>query len=711
MFKRIIAFITTATMITVLLSVAAPNGVFAETTPNADILAEADASITSQYWSVGGGGNNGADNQITVGIADGYTNLGYMKFDVASYSGYGRAKISFWTKSGAARTIGIYGIENTDWIEGTGKTGDSNGLCWNNAPGKTTADMTFVSTQGAVKLGEVSVSTATRYDFDITEYFNSHKAKGKITIGFAEESGVNNNVEWIAGRTDTDSRGRKPYLKLALDVSALKAAISDAESLASGTTVGTGIGQCTQTAKDTFLSTISEAKSVCDSWSSTEAQISAAVTAVGNATAAFNTAVANNLKGSYEEELAKAQRIYTNADDKYTQTAKDKLNTAIAAVTGANAPTDGAGYQAAITSLRAAIEEFTASAAARTVPLALEIYDDTYINQADSDATNNNPSNYNLIVGNASGNVNLAYLKIKNAVLGEMGRAKLKLFRKDAASAGQYTLGIYGLSDTTWTGATLCWDNAPNKGSNGFGTGAVKIGEMVTSDRQYYEVDISEYYAAHNTDEYISIGVAMETPNTWAFLSQVENADPSLRPSFELGYGSSTLKSAMDRAQSLVDTINVGLGEGNCPQSAMDALETALGNAKTVYADYTKSRTELDEAGAVLGAAVTAFEAELYHISASITSGGTIAAGTNTVTVKVENSGSTAADSLKVYFVLYYNDGTADVLEDVDVKTVNVPAGSYATATGTIEATALTGRTLKVFVWDSALQPQTMPII
>ncbi|MBQ7900794.1 MAG: DNRLRE domain-containing protein, partial [Clostridia bacterium] len=585
---------------------------------------------------------------------------------------------------------------------------DEASINWNTAPGIVTTETAFDSVT-TEKLGVITTSGAARYELDISEYFAKIKSNGAITIGIAEESG---NTAYLASKEDADSQGRdrKPYLYLALDVSALTAKIAEANALADSIKVGTGEGECTQQAKDEFNSAIAAAQSVTNKWDATESEISDAITALDAAMTTFGSSVNNNAINSYNETLAKAKQLQSKVTtDKYTQ---DAIDAYAAAITAAEALAANGGYNQATADLETAMDTLLAGHVA-SPGVELSSTDDAYIQKGKPDTNYaGSESSTNLVAGN-SGDIYLAYLKFDiSAYPGEYGRAKLRFFSKDTSG---YTLGIYGLSDTSWSESTLTWNTAPNRGDSGFGSGTVKIGEITTSGRQNYEFDLGTYFKAHNADEYISIGIAMES-NTNAFLSQGENADPGCRPVLTLGLDASALEEAIDEAQTLYDNTRVGLGTGSCTQQSKDALSAAISAAKKVYSDYTKTTSEYNSAADTLISAVDTFKAEMYCIGIEITemtvngaAADALSAGEVKVKVKVTNIG-TNMENIDVYFALLKDTDETSSLEDIDVKHVTVAANGNVICEGTLDVTDAEGLCLKVFCWDENIQPKTEPL-
>ncbi|MBQ7901258.1 MAG: DNRLRE domain-containing protein, partial [Clostridia bacterium] len=598
--------------------------VYEPVSPNADIVASADTYVDNEMWSRTS--NNG---NLTAGLIGDYSYLSYIRFDVKDVKyAYGRAKLSLWCKDSSPRKVGIYGISDNSWDEAA--------LNWKTAPGIITTETGFDSNT-TIKLGEIITSGAGRYELDISEYFAANKFNDAITVGIAGEDG---NCAFFASKEDTNSIDRKPYLNVALDVSALTAKIAEANALADSIKVGAGEGECTQQAKDEFSSAIAAAQSVTDKWDAAESEMSDAFTTLD---AAMTTLLVGHVASPGVE--------LSGTDDAYIQKGNPDANYA------------------------------------------------------------GSESSTNLIVGN-SGDTYLAYLKFDiSAYPGEYSRAKLRFFSKDSFG---YTLGIYGLSDTSWSESTLTWNNAPNRGDSGFGSGVVKIGEITTSGRQNYEFDLGTYFKAHNADDYISIGIAMETSNTNAFLSQGENADPSCRPILTLGLDASALEAAIDEARTLYDSTPVGLEIGNCTQQLKDNLAAAINAAEKVYGDYSKTKAEYTSAAESLNSAIESFRAGIVSIGIDITEmtvngipADTLSAGEVKVRVKVTNIGD-KLENADIYFALMKETDEYSSLEDVDFKSVEVSADGNVICEGALTVDDAEGACIRIFCWDKDLCPKTV---
>ena len=157
---------------------------------------------------------------------------------------------------------------------------------------------------------------------------------------------------------------------------------------------------------------------------------------------------------------------------------------------------------------------------------------DAYVK--DGSSTNTNYGTAKTLLVQKSSTVNqIAYLKFDLSSVSTIIFAHLKLYGSLVGGAGNLAVGIFGVSNTTWTETGIKNSNKPAINST-----KITSATFIDAIPRWYSFDLTSYLSAqkaagHNT---VTLAVEMLASNsTYAQFNSREGNAPNTRPQLALG--------------------------------------------------------------------------------------------------------------------------------------------------------------------------------
>jgi PGF-pre-PGF domain-containing protein len=389
------------------------------------------------------------------------------------------------------------------------------------------------------------------------------------------------------------------------DKTALTAAIKTANTKVKAAVAGTDIGQYPQSAIDTFKTAISAAQKVLDNKSAKQTEVNQAVTTLKAAQTKFDAAKITGadktaLTAAITTANTKVKAAVAGTDiGQYPQSAIDTFKTAITAAqkVADNADATQTEVNQAVTTLKAAQKKFDAAKITTVDKTALTAAMTTANTKVKAAVAGTDIGQYPQSAIDAFKTAISAAQKVADdttATADEVTQAVTDL------KAAQKKFDAAKISTVNKDALTTAIEEASTKAE------AAVAG---TDYGQYPQSAIDTFNAAIAAAQEIADDATATTDEVAQAVTDLETAEDVFDAAKITTVDKAALTAVIEEASTKAKKAVAGTEAGQYPQSAIDALNTAIATAQEVAEDATATESEVAQAITNLKAAKTTFDA------------------------------------------------------------------------------------------------------